>query len=115
MPYDFFNLFNSESNEDLNWYWKNWFFERNHADLEIEAVETNQIWIKNKGKLFLPIRLFIEYQDGSMKKIEKDLSAWKNSKGSIAINLEDFSQLKSITLGDKMILDVDGSNNHWEK
>ncbi|HHB78530.1 MAG TPA: peptidase, partial [Saprospiraceae bacterium] len=44
-PYDFFNAFNTLAGKNLNWYWKNWFFEKNYADVKIANVADQGIYL----------------------------------------------------------------------
>jgi hypothetical protein len=53
IPYDFFYTFNNVYGESLNWFWKAWFFDKNYADLAIDAVNLKEneieIVIRNNG------------------------------------------------------------------
>jgi hypothetical protein len=114
MPYDFFYSFNHVTGKDLNWFWKNWFFDRNHADLSLSKFEDGMIEIENIGGLFVPVELDIMYKRGYNTKIRKDLDIWKGGERKISIKIKDADQVKSIRLGNDRILDVDTDNNVLE-
>lgn len=117
VPYDFFNSFNNFSNQDLTWYWENWFFERSFADQSVDLSDNNVIIVKNIGGLFLPIKIEIQFENGHKEYITKEASIWNTidckSIQEFKINTE--SPITKITLGDKHILDIDQTNNIWEK
>ena len=77
-PYDFFNAFNTHSGKNLNWYWQNWFFEKNHADLKISRLADQGVYLTNKGGLFVPIKLIVTPKKGETITIEKGLDFWKD-------------------------------------
>jgi aminopeptidase N len=62
-PYDFFHTINSAAGEDLNWFWKEWFFTTWKLDQAITDVKyaDNEpskgalITIANNGKMILPV------------------------------------------------------------
>ena len=114
MPYDFFYSINNASGKDLNWYWKNWFFDRNHADLELEGIIADEVIIKNIGGLSVPVELDIMYVNGSNTKISADLDIWKHGNIKAQIKVQNPDMIKSIRLGNEKILDVDLSNNYLE-
>ena len=35
IPWDFFNTFNDVSGQDLNWFWRNWYFSTSYIDLAV--------------------------------------------------------------------------------
>lgn len=115
MPYDFYNAFNSFTGQDLNWYWENWFFEKNHADLAVLGIEKGAVVLYNRGKLMLPVYLDIEYEDGTNRIIEKKLSVWKTGNRELHIPVKNADQIVRISLGNDKIIDVDQSNNHWSR
>ena len=77
-PYDFFNAFNTHADKNLNWFWKNWFFEKNYADIKISKLADQGIYLTNKGGLFVPIKIVVTPKSGAPITIEKDLDFWKD-------------------------------------
>ena len=63
-PYDFFHVFNLSSGENLDWFWKPWFFEISYADLAIKEVNFEpgkiKIKIENIRRITSPDLYFIE-------------------------------------------------------
>src|SRR5690625_7511887 len=54
-PVDFFNTIENVTGEDLNWFWKGWFYENGNIDLSIEGVSRRSdgflIALKSKGEI----------------------------------------------------------------
>ncbi len=109
IPFDFFYSFNTASGENLNWFWKNWFFDRGYADLGI-SMKDDRLVITNIGGLALPVIITFEYSDGTEKTIKYNMKIWQNDK-YFSIPLKDTNNLKKITLGNDTVVDIDKSNN----
>lgn len=123
-PYEFFNTFNDVSGQDLNWFWRPWFFEFGYPDLAISSVAqlnslqtegANQIvYIDKKGNFPVPVHVTFEYSDGSSEVKHMNAGVWKNPK-QLTIQIETMAgkSLKKVTLGDKTIPDVKPKDNVW--
>ena len=111
IPYDFFNSINTLSDENLDWFWENWFMDFSYSDMGISTKDNNTLIVKNIGHLALPIKISISYKDGSSNIIEYNMKVWKDGNKTFTIPLEKYNEIKSIKLGDDWILDVDQSNN----
>ncbi len=114
MPYDYFNSINDLSGENLNWFWKNWFFDFGYADLGISIKEGNILEVSNIGKLALPVVIQINYKDGTNSDIQLNMKVWKNDNEKLIFPLKRFDEITSISLGADWIVDVDKSNNTIE-
>ncbi len=114
-PYDFFFLMNRITGRNLNWFWKSWFFDSGYPDLAISGVKKSgtlyRILIKRKGKLLVPVRLKIVYQDGSECKINKTINIWENGSDQLTIPIRTDRKVKMIRLGDDYVPDVNPSDN----
>ena len=112
-PYDFFHCFNKGSGVNLNWFWLNWFFEKNVPDLAISRVSRNKVTVVRKAPGIVPIHLEISYSDGTFQKITRDISCWKAGETKIDITLPTKTGIKKVVLGDGFDADIDDSNNTW--
>jgi hypothetical protein len=115
VPNDFFNTFNEVVGEDLSWYWKPWFFEFGYPDLAIDKLTDDHgnrnVLIKMKGNIPIPIRLLVKFVDGSETIIYKTARVWEKGNLAYPINISGNKAIKSIELGDKIVPDVDRSDN----
>lgn len=121
MPYDFFNTWNEVSGQNLNWYWKPWFFDWGYPDLGIRGVEKDPaanrdlILIDRLGNLPTPIYLDLTYEDGSTERLHRGADAWREGKTQLTIPAQVGKSLKNLTLGAPTVPDTDRKNNVWSK
>ncbi len=110
-PYDFFFTFNDMTGEDLNWFWKPWFFEFGYPDLAIKDSDgKNSVIIKKEGNIPVPVKLEIYDEDGLREEIYKSVIVWKD-KNEIEIEIPDKESVEKIELGSVKIPDVNRGNN----
>lgn len=114
-PNDFFYSFNQGAEADLNWFWKNWFYEKNIPDLAIDQVKQHgrkyTVVITRKGKAIVPIHLNILYQDGTRQIEKKDISCWANGDASITIRFKSDKPIEKLILGTEYDADTNKENN----
>jgi len=113
-PYDFFNAFNTHSGQNLNWYWKNWFFEKNYADVKISKLTNQGIYLTNLGQLFVPIKIVVTPKKGTPITIEKELDFWRDGlhKRFIMLPLQK-DEIKSVEVNNwGRIPDTNLDDNH---
>jgi hypothetical protein len=112
IPYDFFATMADASNTELLWFYLPWFFDKSVADLGIKKLTNkNEIVIENYGGLPLPVKLQIEYSDGSKDEIYKNTSIWNSGDKAVVILADAGRKIKKIELGDKVIPDTNRNNN----
>jgi Peptidase family M1 domain len=126
-PYEFFNTFNDVSGQNLNWFWKPWFFEFGYPDLAIASVAfmddqpgqtviPKEIIIQNKGNVPVPLHLTLVYTDGSKEVKHEKASVWMNNpKKQVSFVTAPGKTLKSATLGGKTIPDSKNKDNTWQE
>ena len=114
-PWDMFYTFNDVLGENYNWFWKSWFFELGYPDLAVE-LEKDKIIVKRVGvgSLPLPVKLIVEYKDGSTEKIEKSMKVWKNGDTQISIDVKNSDKIKLVKIDDTNLPDINKSNNKFE-
>lgn len=117
-PYDFFFTMNDLFGENLDWYWKPWYFEFCSPDLSIEEVHQSgnnvTIRIKNTGQMPLPVDLSVYFEDGSSELIQKSAYIWKNKSEMLDFTIKSQSYVKRIELGNSIIPDVNKKDNTWQ-
>jgi len=117
-PYDFFYDMNTQSGSNLNWFWRDWFFNTLSPDLAISSVTKKGygylIEIRKIGVGIVPIHLNISYEDGSQQLIANDISCWSTGNDVFMVKVRTKSVIREITLGNEFDVDIDASNNSWK-
>ena len=116
-PYDFFNLFNTFTKTDFNWFWKKWFMEFGTADLGLSKINQNNDFIlsfvvSNKGGMPVPVEISITDVNNKNIVIKKSASVWENT-NSITINEKLSGKASVIILGSKYIPDSNLNDNEF--
>nr|WP_067055408.1 M1 family metallopeptidase [Mucilaginibacter sp. L294] len=116
-PYDFFYCMNTGAGKDLNWFWKNWYFEKFAPDLAITKVTRHQqqysVIVANKGGAAVPVHLLVYYKDGSTKAIDLSIACWEKGNKTITAFFKANKPLSKIVLGKPYDVDINPKNNVW--
>ncbi|HLK25328.1 MAG TPA: M1 family metallopeptidase [Caulobacteraceae bacterium] len=104
-PSDFFRAMASEGGEDLDWFWRGWFFESWPLDMAVtgvtypggSAAKGASIDIANYGQLILPATLRATFADGSTRDVRVPAETWIQS-GNRSIPLDSTQPLRSVVL-----------------
>jgi hypothetical protein len=85
LPYDFFRAMNDAAGEDLNWFFKPWFFTTSKLDQAIQSVtyvdndptKGSIITLVNKDKLAMPVELKITQANGTVETLHMPVNIWQ--------------------------------------
>jgi hypothetical protein len=122
LPYDFFRTMNDAAGEDLNWFFKEWFFTTWKLDQAISAVKYVDdkpengalITLTNKEKMAMPVVLKITQQNGKIETLHLPVNIWQRGGGVWTFKYPSTSKVTSVELDpDKQLPDVDLRNNVW--
>jgi hypothetical protein len=120
-PYDFFNSINSTAGEDLNWFWKEWFYTNWTLDQAVTAVayvdndpsKGSLITIENKGKMILPVIIKVFQSTGETGNIQLPVEIWQRG-GTWTFKYSSKSKIDKVILDPENVLpDVNRKNNEW--
>jgi Peptidase family M1 domain len=120
-PYDFFHCINNAAGEDLNWFWKEWFFTTWKLDQSITGVnyvngDPSQgalITIENKGKMILPVIVKVFESNGNTETIKLPIEIWQRD-GIWTFKYTSKTKIDKVVLDPENLLpDVDRKNNEW--
>ncbi len=119
IPYDLFFTFNNVTNENLDWYWKSWFFEPGYPDLGIKSVKIDSskaiVTVERIGSIPVPVYLRVTFESGTIDTVYRTAKVWKDGKKEISFKITFLPQKKigSIRLGVPAIPDVNRKNNYF--
>ncbi|HLO80016.1 MAG TPA: M1 family metallopeptidase [Chitinophagaceae bacterium] len=122
-PYDFFHSMNNGTGEDLNWFWKEWFFTTWKFDQAVVAVNYIDndpakgalISIENKGRLILPAIVKITQHGGQSETIQLPVEVWQRG-GSWTLKYASSGKIDQVMLDPGNVLpDTNRDNNEWHQ
>jgi len=122
-PIDFFNAMENASGEELDWFWKSWFYGTGNIDQAVIGVSylkndpKNGAIIKllNNGEVVMPLNMVLEDSEGSKTKIKIPVEFWM--RGDFAkYKANTTTKIVKVTIDpDELYPDIDLSNNVWKE
>jgi hypothetical protein len=120
-PSDFFRFMESDTGEDLGWFWRGWFEHNWQFDMAVQkAAYTDgdyrkgvDVTVANLDQLVLPATLQLVYDDGSKQDVRVPWETWMQHR-SYVIHVDGTRKLKSATLDPALALpDSNRANNSF--
>ncbi|MGS2761605.1 M1 family metallopeptidase [Sinomicrobium sp. M5D2P9] len=116
-PSDFFNIMENVAGENLNWFWKGWFYGNDNIDLSLDGVRQIDggylLNFGNRGDLPMPVVYEVTYADGSKERKTLPVEVWQRGAAWTHLLKVD-KEIKKIEIDpDKELPDVNISNNSW--
>jgi hypothetical protein len=121
LPYDFFRAMNDAAGEDLNWFWKPWFFTTWKLDQAVQSVKYVKddpgkgalITLVNKEKMAMPVDLKIDQDNGKSDVVHLPVNIWQRG-DTWTFLYPSTSAIKNIELDpERELPDIDRSNNFY--
>ena len=116
-PADFFRTIEDVSGEDLDWFWRSWFYETDVLDQAVTSVETDSsgtaITLEQRRDLMLPMEAVVTYDDGSTSEHRVPAEAFFTS-DTHTLSVEPGRTVERVQLDPNQILpDMQRGNNTW--
>jgi hypothetical protein len=111
-PYDFMNTFNRVSGKDLNWFWKQWYFDWGYMDLAVTDYSNNTVTIENAGGRPMAANIIVTYADDTKTEEALNPSVWKDA-SVYKHKITPGKEVKSVRLTIEGGVDALASNNTW--
>jgi hypothetical protein len=120
IPWDFFYSFNDLTGQNLNWFWKNWFFSNHYTDLELADVKTEHkkilLTINNIGGMPMPFDVLVKFKSGEVKTVHHQSPIiWKKNPKQAIIELKGIKDVVAVAIDGGIFMENDTQNNTWKK
>lgn len=116
-PSDFFNHMENVTGENLDWFWKGWFYSNANIDLAIDGVfpygANYVVNLSNRGELPMPVLLEITYENGEKERRMLPVEIWfKGNQWSHLLRVD--KKVVGVEIDpDKVITDINSGNDKW--
>lgn len=120
-PYDFFRTIEDAAGENLNWFWKSWFYNNYTLDQAVSRVDYVDgdpskgalITIENLDRMAMPVPIAITESNGKTHSLTLPVEIWQRG-GEWTFQVDSESSLESVEIDPERYLpDMDPSNNTW--
>jgi hypothetical protein len=120
-PKDFFRTMNDAAGEDLNWFWKEWFYTDWSLDQTVKDVKYigNDptkgvlITIENLEQMAMPVTVAVKEQNGNSSKVNLPVEIWQRG-AEWTFKYNSTSMIDSVTIDpDNKLPDINKDNNVW--
>jgi aminopeptidase N len=118
-PYDFFHAIENAAGENLDWFWRGWFFNNWKIDQAVTGVEYVEndpskgaiITLQNKEKLPMPVTLEVKEDNGTTNRIKLPVEIWMKG-NTWKVHYPSTNKITEVTIDpDNRYPDTDTSNN----
>lgn len=114
-PSDFFRLMESQSGEDLSWFWRGWYANNWQVDLAVTGIDGSTVTVANLDRLPMPATLRVTFDDKSTRDIRIPVETWQQHT-SFDVPVPGGKHVASATIDpDHRVPDRDRSNNSWPR
>jgi hypothetical protein len=129
-PADFFRAMEEGAGENMNWFWRGWFYTTHANDQAIEDVTEQdaadlvgstemgqyyyRVTVSNQGGLVMPLQIEATYTDGTTERFDLPADVWRHNE--LAFTQGFFSDkeiVKVVVDPDEAFADIDRENNTW--
>ena len=120
-PQDFFRDMNNGSGENLNWFWKEWFYNTYTLDQAVDSVkyindDPSQgclITIENKNQMVMPVEVEVKESNGRTGRIKLPVEVWEKG-GLWTFKYNSTSKIDTVKIDpDEALPDINPDNNVW--
>ena len=117
-PADFFRFMDSESGEDLSWFWRGWYLTNVTYDVAVTGIAPAKnggtlVSVENRDPMVLPVTLRVDFAGGGHQDIRLPAETWIRQ-AVTQVPIAPGRKVVAATLDpDHKLPDRDRSNNHF--
>ncbi|MBL3549594.1 M1 family metallopeptidase [Chryseobacterium sp. KMC2] len=120
-PWDFFHTMENVSGEELNWFWRGWFFNKWKIDQAVKNVKYingdfkngAEVTVENLGQLPMPTTVQVKFKDGTLKTVKIPVEVWKRNT-EWTFKVEAAKEIDEVKLDPNAVVpDINVKNNTW--
>jgi hypothetical protein len=120
MPPDFWNTISGVAGQDLDWFWRSWFYETWKLDQAIDdAVQVGDsldVQVENKGRMPMPVILVARNQKGDTTQVMIPVDVWLTGTKRATVRMAVPSGFTRVEIDpDERFPDVDRTNQVWPR
>jgi hypothetical protein len=117
-PADFFRTIEDVTGENLDWFWRSWFYETDSLDQAVTNVahndSTTQITVEQQTDFMLPMTVALTYEDGSTETRRVPTEAFF-TRDTHTITVSDHTVTKVQIDPNRILPDGDRADNTWNR
>jgi aminopeptidase N len=119
-PWDFFNAIEREAGQDLDWFWRSWYYETWLLDQAIASVSSTvggtRIVVEDRGNVPMPVRLAITLESGEVLRREIAVETWLSGARTAELMIPSGSGVTQVEIDPEQFFpDADRRNNGWRR
>lgn len=118
LPQDFFNTFSKAAGQNLDWFWRTWYFETWTLDQAIESVTAvdggTDVVVADLRYATYPTRVQVTYDSGQTETKAVDVAHWLSGKKTKTLRFGAGVARVDLNVG-KLTLDMSAANNTWKR
>jgi len=114
-PADFFRTIENVTGEELDWFWRSWFYETDTSDPAVADVvpgDTTAVTLAHRADLLLPITVELSYDDGSTQRRRVPTEAFYR-RDTHTLDVPGGPLQEVVVDPGRLLPDVDRNNNTW--
>jgi len=116
-PADFFRTMEEVSGENLDWFWRSWFYETDTMDQAVASVrpgDTTTVTVEQRNQLVMPMTVQLTYEDGSTEQRRLPTEAFY-TQDTHALSVTGGPVQKVVIDPNRLLPDMNRGNNTWTR
>jgi hypothetical protein len=119
-PYDLWNTFEDVTGEDLDWFWRTWWYETWTLDQAVAEVRADggdvAVVVEDRGLAPMPARLTITREGGAVERAEVPVAQWLAGARRATVRVRASPAVVRVEIdAERRFPDADRTNNVWTR